>query len=104
MKIRKDDEVIVIAGSSRGLRGRVFQIFPSKNRVLIRGVNLLKKTLKKSKEHPNGAIIDRELPVHISNVLLYCPKNDKGVRTTYVIDDKGVKRRKAKGVEYVFDN
>ncbi len=104
MKIKKNDEVIVIAGRDKGRRGEVFHVFPSKETVLVRGVNFVKKTVKKSQEHPNGTIIEREAPLHISNVMLFCPKNNKGVRVEYVIDEKGNKRRKAKGLDYFFDN
>lgn len=104
MKVKKNDEVIVISGRDKGRRGEIFHVFPTKNTVLVRGVNLVKKTVKKSQEHPNGTILDREAPIHISNIMLFCPKNNKGVRIEYVIDDKGNKRRKAKGVDHFFDN
>lgn len=104
MRIKKNDEVIIIAGRDKGRRGEVFHVFPAKETVLVRGVNFVKKTVKKSQEHPNGTILEREAPIHLSNVMLYCPKNDKGVRIEYVIDEKGNKRRKAKGVDHFFDN
>lgn len=104
MKIKKNDEVIVISGRDKGRRGEVFQVFPAKNTVLVRGVNLVKKTVKKNQEHPNGTILEREAPIHVSNVMLFCPKTNKGARVEYVIDEKGNKRRKAKGVDHFFDN
>ncbi|MGL4367131.1 MAG: 50S ribosomal protein L24 [Brevinemataceae bacterium] len=104
MKIKKNDEVIIISGRDKGRRGQIFQVFPAKNTVLVRGINILKKTVKKSQEYPNGTILEKEAPIHISNIMLFCPKNNKGVRVEYVIDEKGNKRRKAKGVDYFFDN
>ncbi|MDK2818413.1 MAG: 50S ribosomal protein L24 [Spirochaetota bacterium] len=104
MKIKKNDEIIVVSGREKGRRGEVFYVSPSDKTLLVRGVNFVKKTVKKNKEHPNGTILEKEAPIHVSNVMLYCPKNDKGVRIEYVIDDKGNKRRKAKGVDHFFDN
>ncbi len=104
MKIKTKDEVIVISGRDKGRRGEVFHVFPSKDTILVRGVNFVKKTVKKNQEHPNGTIIEREAPLHVSNVMLYCPKVDKGVRVEYVVDKDGNKKRKAKGVDYFFDN
>lgn len=68
--IKKGDEVVVIAGNFRGTRGKVLQVLPSAGRVLVEGVNMRKNFEKKSKEHPEGAIIERELPINISNVML----------------------------------
>ena len=68
--VKKGDEVLVISGNHRGATGKVLQILTKKNQVLIEGVRLIKKTVKKSQEHQNGAIIEREGPLHISNVKL----------------------------------
>jgi len=104
VKVKKNDEIIVISGRDKGRRGEISHVFPSKNTVLVRGVNLVKKTVKKSQEHPNGTILDREAPIHVSNIMLFCPKTNKGVRVEYVKDEKGTKKRKAKGADYFFDN
>ncbi len=104
MRIKKNDEVIVISGKNKGRRGEISHVFPAKNTVLVRGVNFVKKTVKKSQEYPNGTILEREAPIHMSNVMLYCPKTNKGTRIEYVVDDKGNKKRKAKGVDHFFDN
>ena len=68
--VKKGDEVQVISGNHRGASGKILQVLPSKQQVLIEGVRLIKKTRRKSQDNPNGAIITREGPIHISNVKL----------------------------------
>jgi large subunit ribosomal protein L24 len=68
--VRKGDHVEVISGNFRGSSGRVLEILPKKQRVLIEGVRIIKKHLKKSQDNPSGKIAEREGPVHISNVRL----------------------------------
>jgi large subunit ribosomal protein L24 len=68
--VKKGDQVTVISGNHRGASGKVLQVLPKKQQVLIEGVRLIKKTQRKSQDNPNGAIITREGPVHISNVKL----------------------------------
>lgn len=69
-KIKRGDEVVVIAGSHKGQRGKVLQVLPQKNRLVIEGVNLVKKHQKATQEKPEGAIVEREGSVHYSNVAL----------------------------------
>jgi len=81
--VKKGDEVRVISGNHRGASGKVLQVLPRKQQVLIEGVRLIKKTQRKSQDSPNGAIITREGPIHISNVKLIethgaKPKKDRG--------------------------
>ena len=68
--VKKSDVVEVISGNFRGASGKVLQVLPRKQQVLIEGVRLIKKHLRKSQDHPNGAIVEREGPIHISNVKL----------------------------------
>jgi large subunit ribosomal protein L24 len=68
--VKKGDEVEVISGNHRGASGKVLQVLPKKQQILIEGVRMIKKTVRKSQDHPNGAIITREGPIHISNVKL----------------------------------
>jgi large subunit ribosomal protein L24 len=68
--VKKGDEVKVISGNNRGASGKVLQVLAKKKQVLIEGVRLIKKTKRKSQDNPNGAIITREGPIHISNVKL----------------------------------
>jgi large subunit ribosomal protein L24 len=68
--VNKGDQVQVISGNHRGATGKVLQILPKKQQVLVEGVRMIKKTQRKSQDHPNGAIITREGPIHVSNVKL----------------------------------
>lgn len=92
-KIRKGDEVVVITGKDRGRRGTVLQIFAD-DRVLVEGVNVAKKH---QKPNPNagvpGGIIDREMPLDISNVQVFNPKTKKGDRVGIRVNDDGSKER-----------
>jgi large subunit ribosomal protein L24 len=66
--VKKGDDVKVISGNHQGASGKVLQVLPKKQQVLIEGVRMIKKTQRKSQDSPNGAIITREGPIHISNV------------------------------------
>jgi len=94
-KIRKGDEVIVTTGKDRGRRGTVLQVFKDA-RVLVEGINIAKKH---QKANPNamppkeGGIIDQEMPLDISNVLVFNPKTKKGDRVGIQISDDGSKER-----------
>ena len=79
--VKKGDQVEVICGNFRGSTGKVLAVLPSKQRVLIEGVRLIKKHLRKSQDNPSGKIAEREGPIHISNVrLLEREKQEKGGR------------------------
>lgn len=70
LKIKKGDEVVVIAGKNRGARGRVLVVQPTQMRILVEGVNIRKKAVRPSPKYPNGGIIEMEGPIHYSNVQL----------------------------------
>jgi len=78
--IRKNDTVVVTAGKERGKRGRVLSVMPAKERLLVERVNLVKRHMRPSKRYQQGGIIEKEAPVHVSNVMLVCPKCDKPAR------------------------
>jgi large subunit ribosomal protein L24 len=68
--VKRGDEVEVIAGNHKGESGRVLQVVPAKNQVIVEGVRMIKKHVKRSQDNPEGAIVEREGPLHISNVRL----------------------------------
>ena len=77
--VKKGDQVEVISGNFRGSSGRILAVFPGKQRVLVEGVRIIKKHLRKSQDNPSGKIAEREGPIHISNVrLLEREKHEKG--------------------------
>ena len=94
MKIKKGDEVIVIAGKFKGVKGAVLKAFPAESKVLVAGVGRVKKHIKPTKEKP-GRIEDVESPIHVSNVALFDPKAKKPARVGYKIEG-GKKIRIAK--------
>jgi len=68
--VKKGDQVEVISGNFRGSSGRILAVFPGKHRVVVEGVRIIKKHLRKSQDNPSGKIAEREGPIHISNVKL----------------------------------
>ncbi len=96
-RIRKDDVVIVIAGKDKGSSGRVVKVMPKEERVVVEGVNLVKRHTKPDIAHPNGGVVSKEAPLHISNVQLRDPKTGKPTRVGFKMNDKGRKVRVAKG-------
>lgn len=67
--VKKSDEVVVIAGADKGKRGKVIAVLPKPQRVIVEGARMIKKHMRKSQQHPQGAIVEREGTVHISNVM-----------------------------------
>ncbi|HAF58224.1 MAG TPA: 50S ribosomal protein L24 [Opitutae bacterium] len=67
-KLKKGDEVVVIAGDHKGSKGKILEVIRTKNRVLVEGVNLVKKHERKTQDNPQGSIIEREASIHFSNV------------------------------------
>jgi large subunit ribosomal protein L24 len=80
MKIKKEDTVLVIAGKDKGKKGKVRQIMPKGNVLIIEGVNIIKRHMKPRGQARQAGIIEREAPLQISNVMLLCPKCNKPVR------------------------
>jgi len=67
--VKKNDEVVVLAGADKGKRGRIITLLTKKSRVIVEGVAMIKRHTRKSQQHPQGAIVEREGSVHISNVM-----------------------------------
>ncbi|MDK2823769.1 MAG: large subunit ribosomal protein [Clostridia bacterium] len=80
LHVRKGDNVVVIAGKDKGKKGKVLQAFPSDLRVIVEGVNIIKKHSRPTQKMPQGGIVEREAPIHVSNVMPFCPKCGEGVR------------------------
>ena len=68
LHVKKGDSILVIAGDSKGSKGKILKVYPETERVLIEGVNMVKRHTKPSAKYPNGGIIEKEAPIHISNV------------------------------------
>src|SRR5947209_8134279 len=95
MKIRKDDEVLVTSGKDRGKRGRVLRVDPRRQRIYVEGLNIIKRHQRPQqvrdaqRAETVGGVIEREGPIHVSNVMLVDPKEDKPTRVGIVREDGG---------------
>ena len=74
MKIHKNDSVLVIAGNARGKSGKVLKMFRDDRRLIIEGVNIIKRHSRATQKNPQGGIVQKEAPIHVSNVMVICPK------------------------------
>jgi large subunit ribosomal protein L24 len=91
LHVKKDDNVIVISGKDKGKKGRVIAAYPRENRVLVEGVNIVKKHARPSQANPQGGIIEQEAAIHVSNVMHIDPKSGKVTRIGYKVLDNGKK-------------
>ena len=92
MKIKKGDRVVVLQGKDRGKEGEVMRALPSVGKVIVDGVNVAKKHQRATSATMQGGIIDKDMPMDVSNVALICPK-DGATRVGYKISDTGAKSR-----------
>ncbi len=104
MNIRKNDMVVVQSGadSSTTKTAKVLQVIPQTGRAIVEGMRVRKKHMRKSQDNPQGAIVDRETPIDLSNLMLYCPTCKKGVRIKSERSD-GKRTRKCRRCEHSFD-
>ena len=101
-KIRKGDSVVVRTGRDKGKRGDVLKVMPTENRVIVQGVNMVKRHTKPSQAGPGG-IVEKEAPIHVSNVAHIDPKDDSATRVGFRVLDDGRKVRFAKRSGEVID-
>jgi large subunit ribosomal protein L24 len=98
MKLRVGDTVQVIAGSDKGKTGEILQILRKEDRVLVEGVNMVTKHIKPSQADPEGGIVTREAPIHVSNVAYYDSKEKRAVKLGYTfVDGQKVRFNKKTG-------
>jgi large subunit ribosomal protein L24 len=95
-KIRKDDTVIVLAGRDKGKSGKVLKVLPKEERVVVEGVNLVKRHTKPDMANPNGGIVSKEAALHISNVAIRDPKTGNATRVGFKIVGEGAQQRKVR--------
>ena len=91
-RLKKKDDVVVIAGSDKGKRGKILLVDPDKGRVIVEGVNKKTKHMRATQDNPKGGILKIERSIAVSNVLVFCDKCKKGVRLgTKLKDDKKIR-------------
>jgi len=89
LHIKKGDTVVVIAGNNKGKKGRVLEVITDKERALVEGVNMMKKSTKPNAKSPQGGIIEKEAPVHISNLMVFDAKTGKPTRVGRRLNEEG---------------
>lgn len=88
MKIKKGDTVLIISGKDKGKKGKILEVLRKESRVLIEGLNLRKKHVKPKKSGEKGQTIEMPAPVHVSNVMMICPKCGKSSRVGFSVIEK----------------
>lgn len=101
--IKKNDSVLVISGKEKGKSGRVLTVYPSKGSLLVEKINMIKRHMKPSRKYTQGGIIEKEAPIHISNIMMICPKCNKPTRIGSTALQSGKKVRVCKKCREVMD-
>ena len=98
MKIRKSDNVIVISGNDNGKTGKVLKVFPKVSRIIVEGINLRKRHTKPTQKNPQGGILEKESPIHVSNVMLIDSKTNEPTRlgSQIILDEKTGKKKRTR--------
>lgn len=101
--IKKEDTVLVLTGKEKGKKGRVLSVNKIDERILIEKVNVIKKHMKPNKKYTQGGIIEKEAPIHLSNVMLLCPKCSEQTKVGAIVLEDGRKHRTCKKCKEVID-
>ena len=92
-RVKRNDQVMVISGKDRGKKGKVLQVFPADGRVIVEGLSLVKRHIKKSQANPQGAILSKESRLPLDRVLPVCPRCSRSVRVGFKLLSDGTKTR-----------
>ena len=103
-RIKKGDQVVVITGADKGRRGEVLQMMPKDERAIVRGVRVVKRHTKPTGMGQPGGIIEKEGPIHLSNLMLVDPKSDKPTKVAFRVLEGGRKVRVAKATGEVIES
>jgi large subunit ribosomal protein L24 len=93
MHVVKNDNVKILSGKYRDKTGKVLKVFPKSNRIIVEGVNIIKKHTKPSQKNQQGGIVEKEAPIHVSNVMVIDPKTNEPTRVGYKYIEDGSKMR-----------
>jgi len=102
--VKKGDTVMVIAGKDAGKKGKIIRVFPSKQRVVVEGINIVKRHTKPDQQRNQGGIMEMPAPLHSSNVMPMCGSCNAPVRVGHKILDNGAKARVCKKCGEILDN
>ena len=103
LRLRKDDTVQIMAGEHKGLTGKVLRVIPSKNRAIVSERNIVKRHMKPNTRNPQGGIVEKEASIHLSNLMLLCPKTGKPTRIGVRVLDNGKRVRYSKKAKELVD-
>jgi large subunit ribosomal protein L24 len=103
LKIKKNDIVVCCAGKDKGKKGKVLTVFPKQNQAIVEGVNFIKRHTRKTREDQQGGIIQKEAPVRIPNLMLFCNKCNKPTRVGFTLLKDGNKVRVCKRCQEVIE-
>ncbi|GIW12458.1 MAG: 50S ribosomal protein L24 [Dehalococcoidia bacterium] len=102
-KIKSGDTVMIMVGREKGKQGKVSRVIPKEQRLIVEGHNLVRRHQKARGVARQAGIIEKEAPIHVSNVMVVCPNCGKPTRVGFFIDEAGRKSRQCKKCEGVFD-
>lgn len=85
-RVKKDDIVVVISGDHKGARGKVLRVIPDKDKVVVEGVNMVTRHVRRSRKYPQGGRVQREAPLHLAKVMPVDPKTGKGTRVRFKLE------------------
>lgn len=103
LRVKTGDKVVVIAGKDKSKQGRILKVYPKEGRVVVEGVNIVKRHMKPNPQHPEGGIVEKEAPIHVSNVMIVDPKTGEPTRVGYKFLEDGRKVRYAKKSGEILD-
>lgn len=103
MRVKKGDTVILVSGKDKGKTGKILEVFPKEDRVIVEGINMVKKHKKPTQKVQQGGIVNQEAPVHVSNVMYYDKKAGQGTRVGYKVLENKEKVRVSKKTGEVID-
>jgi large subunit ribosomal protein L24 len=102
-RLRKNDTVMIIAGDNKGLTGKITKVFPDKSRATVEARNMVKRHTKPSRKNQQGGIVEKEASIHMSNLMLMCPKTGKPTRMGVQILETGKRVRFSKKAKELID-
>jgi large subunit ribosomal protein L24 len=103
LRLHKNDTVMIIAGDNKGLTGKITKVFPDKNRANVEARNMVKRHTKPSRKNQQGGIVEKEASIHLSNLMLLCPKTGKATRVGMQILETGKRVRFSKKAKELID-
>lgn len=103
MHIKQGDNIVVIAGKEKGKKGKVLRVSPTQNRAIVEALNMAKHHERPSRSNPQGGILEKEAPLHASNLMLICPKCNRPTRVGHTALEDGAKVRTCKKCSEIVD-